>query len=428
MSEPTFKIVLINHSFQVNYFTRRWELFAMKHPNVDVTLLAPSEYEWYKDKAYTYDGAKKMVARERDAGNFHIVKFRIQYSQKSDWTSPDFKNLFLEIKPDIIYNIGTHQQRSLLQIIKITKKYLPDTKVLCFSMRGPCHNLRIPQTPCSPIVWLRRRWAYLRQKQNLRYVNKNIDAIFCHYPDAMENFKQEGYSGPIYMQTQVGVNEEWFHEDKDARKEIRDKYNIGDAFLFGSASRFTIDKGIDDILEALPKEGNWKYLMMGKGSEDDIERLSSLVRSKGLDGKVIMTGFIDWYDMAKYWNAVDCALHVPRTTEKWVETFSLAAIQPQITKKPVIGNTSGSVPYQIGFSEMIVPEGDIEALHDKICWVLGHKEEAKEIGERMYNRVHNGFAVEHINDMFYDTLLDILQDKYDTRKIDMAEYIPVRYE
>lgn len=84
MLEPTFKIVLINHSFQVNYFTRRWELFAMKHPNVDVTLLAPSEYEWYKDKAYTYDGAKKMVARERDAGNFHIVKFRIQYSQKSD--------------------------------------------------------------------------------------------------------------------------------------------------------------------------------------------------------------------------------------------------------------------------------------------------------------------------------------------------------
>lgn len=184
------------------------------------------------------------------------------------------------------------------------------------------------------------------------------------------------------MQTQVGANEEWFHEDKDVRTEIRDKYNIGDAFLFGSASRFTIDKGIDDILEALPKEGNWKYLMMGKGSEDDIERQSSLVRSKGLDGKVIMTGFIDWYDMAKYWNAVDCAIHVPRTTEKWVETFSLAAIQPQITKKTVIGNTSGSVPYQIGFSEMIVPEGDIEALHDKINWVLGYKEEAKEIGEK----------------------------------------------
>lgn len=61
-----------------------WGLFAMKHPNVDVSLLTPSGNECYKAKAYTYDGAIKMVARERDAGNFHIVKFRIRYSQKSD--------------------------------------------------------------------------------------------------------------------------------------------------------------------------------------------------------------------------------------------------------------------------------------------------------------------------------------------------------
>ena len=143
------------------------------------------------------------------------------------------------------------------------------------------------------------------------------------------------------MQTQVGVNEEWFHEDNEARKEVREKYNLGDAFVFGSASRFTPDKGIDDILNALPKEGNWKYLMMGKGSEEDNKRLSDLIEKNGLSEKVIMTGFVDWYDMAKYWNAVDCAIHVPRTTSHWVETFSLAAVQPQITKKPVIGNTSG---------------------------------------------------------------------------------------
>ncbi|UKI39498.1 MAG: hypothetical protein L6V35_00870 [Alistipes putredinis] len=51
-------------------------------------------------------------------------------------------------------------------------------------------------------------------------------------------------------------------------------------FVFGSASRFTIDKGIDDILNALPKEGNWKYLMMGKGSDNDDKRLADLVKKK----------------------------------------------------------------------------------------------------------------------------------------------------
>lgn len=36
-----FKVAIINHSFQVGYFCRRWELFALQHPDVDVYLLAP---------------------------------------------------------------------------------------------------------------------------------------------------------------------------------------------------------------------------------------------------------------------------------------------------------------------------------------------------------------------------------------------------
>ena len=203
-------------------------------------------------------------------------------------------------------------------------------------------------------------------------------------------------------------------------KEIRDKYNLGDSYVFGSASRFTPDKGIDDILSALPKEGNWKYLMMGTGSEEDLNRLKRLVEANGLQDKVIMTGFVDWYDMTKYWNAVDCAIHVPHTTPKWVETFSLSVIQPQITRKPIIGNDSGSVPYQIGFKDMIVPEGDVKALSDKISWVLYNQTEAKHIGEKMYDRVHNSFTVEHLNDLFYATLMDILKGVYDEGKVDMA--------
>lgn len=44
------KIVLINHSYQVRYFYRRWQLLAHTHPDLDVTLLAPTEYEGTKIK------------------------------------------------------------------------------------------------------------------------------------------------------------------------------------------------------------------------------------------------------------------------------------------------------------------------------------------------------------------------------------------
>ena len=123
--------------------------------------------------------------------------------------------------------------------------------------------------------------------------------------------------------------------------------------------------------------------------------------------------------------AVDCAIHVPLTTPEWVETFSLAVIQPQITKKPVIGDDSGSVPYQIGFDDMIVPEGNVEALHNKIEWVLNHKEKASAIGLKMYKRTHDCFEVKHLNSMFYDTIVeDVQKGKYDENKHDMTKYTP----
>lgn len=422
--DPKFKIVIINHSFQVNYFSRRWKLFAEKHPNVEVTLFAPAKHDWYKTKTYTFGKSYTLHAKEVDEGNFHIKSIRTKNSRITGWTSPDMEPLFNEIKPDIIYHIGAHNMSSLRQVLKIRNRHLPQTKVIAFSMRGPQQNMHIKKDKCSPIRWVARRLVYYYQRWNMPFINKNVNAFFCHYPSAIKCFRQEGYEGPIYMQTQVGVNEEWFHEDAVSRKEIRDKYNISEnTYVFGSATRFTADKGVDVILNALPKEGDWRYLMMGSGSDEDIQRLRRIITNRGIQDKVIETGFVDWYDMTKYWNAVDCAIHVPLTTIRWEETFSLSVVQPMITGKPIIGSSSGSVPYQVGFPEMIVPEDDVDALRKKIEWVFFHRNEAKAIGAKMYQRTKHGFEVQHLNNLFYDTLVeDVLQGKYDEKKVDMAKY------
>lgn len=423
------KIILINHSFQINYFSRRWQLFAQKHQDFDVTLLAPTEYSWYASKGYTYGKSKTLFGKVLDDGNFHIRLFRIKNKAHVGWVSPDFASLFKEIQPDIVYHIGTHDQESLYQVLHILKKNHPNTKRIAFSMRGPAHNIKRTYGQCSFLRKMARKYFYQRRLSHLQYINANVDAFFCHYPDAVDCFRKEGYAGPIYMQTQVGVNEEWFHENTEARAEIRKKYNIDEhTYVFGSATRFTPDKGLYDIINALPIDGDWKYLMMGTGSDAEVEQLKDLISKRGLQAKIILPGMIDWYEMAKYWNAVDCAIHVPRTTEKWVETFSLSAIQPQITKKPIIANTSGSVPYQIGYDELIVPEGDVEALHKKILWALNNREEAKKFGLKLYTRTHNSFEIQHLNDMFYDTLVeDVLTGSYDINKMDMVTYKPKSY-
>lgn len=422
--EPTIKIIIINHSFQVRYFYTRWQKFAHEHPDIDVTLLAPDKCKWYNSKSYTYGGGGTTIeGKEIEDGNFHIRLVRKKDVHGSDWYSPDFKGAFKAIQPDIIYHIGGHTQLSMIQTIFLAKKYCPKSLILGFSMRGPHHNLRQRIVKGVSIRGIKSRLSYLLYYPRIKYINKNVDAFFCHYPDALQAFKDEGFKKPIFMQTQVGFNEDWFHPDEEARREIRDKYCLGDSFVFGSATRFTWDKGLDDIIAALPQEGNWKYLMMGSGNDEDVRRLKDEIRLRHLEEKVILTGFVDWYEITKYWNAIDCALHVPRTTYNWVETFSLSVVQAMATGKPIIGSNSGSVPYQIGPDGIIIEEGNIPQLTEKIQWMMKHPQEAKMIGSKLMDRTVRSFGIKHLNDLFYATIIDLLHGVYDEIKSDMTNLI-----
>lgn len=418
--DSRIKIVLINHTFQIDFFYKRWKILADSHPNLDITLLAPEEWTWGNDKTLTFGNPETKKGKKIDNGNFHIHPIDIIPHKFRSWTSKLLKKELKQINPDIIYHIGLHTQDSLYQVINYAKWNLPKTKVIAFSMRGPYHDNRVKKNKTNVIKWFARRVYYVYRKIMLAYINRNCDAIFCHYPEAVDSFRREGYKGPIYMQTQVGVDTDIFKPDEIFRKEIRDKYNIEDSFVFGSATRFAPDKGLSDIIEAMPKDGNWKYLMIGAGLPEEEEIIKKLIIAKGLQDKIILTGYVNRSKMPAYWNAIDCAIHTPRTTENWVETFSLAVVQAMATGKPVIGNSSGSVPYQVGADGIIIEEGDIQALHDKIAWIIEHPEDAQQIGSKMMNRAVNCFSIRHLNDLFYKTIIDVHNDTFNPNNQDMT--------
>lgn len=423
------KIILIGEQFTSPVFYRRWQVFAQLHKDVDVTLLAPKVKKYNQKKTFTMTSESTAYGKELEEGNFHI-KLITRKKKVFGWISPEFKQYFTDIKPDVIY-VGGHFGLHLTQVIKLRNKYLPNTKIISFSMRGPAYNIDTWKEKVSPFSrYLRRRFVqYYYAKAILKFCNKQCDAIMCHYPRAVECFKNEGYKGPIYMQTQVGVNPELFHENEEWRNEIREKYNLGDAYVFGSATRFVLDKGVDDIIEALPREGNWKYLIMGSGKPDEIARIEAAVKRKNLPDKIIMTGMIPLTEMRKYYNAIDCLIHVTHTSVDWEETFSIALAQCMITKKPIIGSDSGSVPYQLGPDAIIIHEKDVNALREKILWVMNHSEEAKRIGLKMYERSNNSFNIFRLGELFYRTIKeDIIPGKYDLEKSDMVGYWEHRNE
>lgn len=418
------KIVIINHTFQKPQFYKRWKCLSEKYTNLDITLLAPGKWTWWNVKSMTYGHVDDLNGNVIEEDRFRIHLIDTKDAIMGEYRSKRMIEEILEIKPDIVYFIGGYTAAPLMQIIDAKKKYhLDKMKIIAFTMRGHTPTISVKKEEPG----FRKYINYLGKTVILgpRYkkFKKYCDAVFCHYPDARDAFIKEGYTKPIYMQTQVGVDPDVFHPDEEARKKIREKYNIGDAYLFGSASRFHYSKGVAETIRALPCEGNFKYMIMGWGRDDEVEAIKNAVAERNLEDKVIFTGFIDdWKDMAEHWNALDCAVHFPMTTSKWEETFSLALVQAMATGLPVLGSSSGSVPYQIGEDGIIIPEKDESKLREQMLRMINNPEEGKEIGAKMRERALNCFSIYHLNDLFYETVKDIEKGIYDENKADMANW------
>lgn len=407
------KIVIINHTFVNEKTWKRWRLLAQSHPDMDVTLIGPDKWIW---QSFSLD--EECVGRRYDDGNFHVVPVRIETKNYISWTSKEMLHVIQNLAPDLVYHVGSHLQPSLKQCLFLVGKKMPNTKMVTFSMRGPNNDVLFK----GKTSLIKRLGRIVLFTPKVILVNKYSDAVICHYPDAMASFRKEGYKKPIYMCTQVGVDHDIYHPDEVARKTIREKYHLGDAYVFGTAVRFDPRKGLDDIIDAFPIEGNWKCLIIGCGTKEQNEHVKQKISDRGLVDKIILTGFVEKTDMPAYWNAIDCAIHTP-WSGTWVETFSLALVEAMITGKPVIGSDSGSVPYQIGNQGIIVPEHNVTALREKIEWVLNNQKAASEIGEKMRWRAEHCFEIRHLNDCLYNIFMDIINDVYDENKVDMATYL-----
>ena len=418
------KVVIINHTFQKPEFCKRWKMLAKAHHDLDITLLAPSDWAWGKVKTQTYGQVFEIKGTKVEEENYRVHLIDTKEDRLGEWTSMLLEKEIEEIHPDVVYFIGGHTAAPMMQLYRLRKKlHFDDMKILAFSMRGHTPTIDFKRSEPGYKKYVNTLAKCFILGPRVKKTNRYCDAIFCHYPAALEAFRKEGFTKPIYMQTQVGVDPDIFGPNAASRQKIREKYNLGDAFVFGSASRFHYSKGLSQIIQALPQDGNWKYLMMGWGRDDEVDVIKKQIAERGLQDKIILTGYIDnWTDMAEHWNALDCAVHTPLTTLRWEETFSLALVQAMVTGLPVIGSSSGSVPYQIGPDGIIVPEGNIEAMRQQMMRMMNSPDDVQRIGENMRKRALECFSIYHLNELFYVTLQDVMNGVFDLNKVDMSTW------
>ena len=128
--------------------------------------------------------------------------------------------------------------------------------------------------------------------------------------------------------------------------------NLQGAVRFLFVGRLSPVKGLQDVLAALPQEGDWSLDVVGDGPmRSELEEIAS---SHGLGSKVTFHGYSDKAD--EYMANASCLLF-PSYTEGMPLTLA-RAVQIGI---PVIASDIAPVAEMAGGNEHLLPPGDVDA-------------------------------------------------------------------
>lgn len=347
MTKNKLSIVIISHAQVIPVFQNRWKKLS-KDENYEVHLLVPRYWEqtWFGEKVI-------YEPEEEHDGNFHVHPLKT--TNVRSWGTYLFASLdakFREIQPDLIYIIHEEGIRIHHQIYLYKKIWAPKAKVMFFTM-----NAR--GVPCKRFY---HRWMW-------NNIKKNTDAALAHYPGCLNSLRKGGYNKPVYLQTQVGVDETLFCPDKEIRDLYREKLLFQNKFVIGYTGRLVTDKGVDDLLSIFPLEGvDWGLLLVGNGNlKNEVEKT---VKANGWGDRVHITGFVSQDEVPKYMNAMDCFVLGSKTMPHWIDTFPLVTVQAQACGVPVIASTSGSLPWQLGDTALFFQEGNRAELKENVLRII----------------------------------------------------------
>ena len=181
-----------------------------------------------------------------------------------------------------------------------------------------------------------------------------------------------------------------------SRSEARTKLIPGardDDFIIGSIAELHKNKGLHHAIEAIaaikkdiPKI---KYVILGEGEER--ARLERNIKKNSLENSVVLLGYKE--NASQYLKAFDILL-APSVTE----ALGYAVIEAGFAGVPVVGSSVGGIPEVINDMEtgiLVRPRAPKEVAR-AVLYLNGHKTAAKSLGNRLKNRVTEGFSIERM--------------------------------
>jgi len=203
-----------------------------------------------------------------------------------------------------------------------------------------------------------------------------------------------------------GVNTHIYENVNVDYKSFRSKFALPEEKIVLFVGRLVYEKGIHVLINAVPKilsKVDAKFIIVGSGYMK--EQLLNIVRSMGLEHKVLFEGFMEEATLLQLQKCADVSV-VPSL----FEPFGIVALEAMAAQSPVVASDTG------GLSEII--EHDVTGVKvypnnpDSLAWgitkVLQDDNYAKNLRENAYKRVREKYDWEKIalqTKRFYEDVL-----------------------
>jgi len=349
------RVLMISKACLVGVYQRKLEEIA-RFPDVELMVAVPPSWddgsrEVRLERAHT-EGYELVVEPLALNGRFHL-HFYPRLNRRLRAFAPDV--VHIDEEP---YNFATFHALRLARRI--------DARALWFTWQN-----------------LNRRYP-LPFRMLERYNLRHADYAIAGSEGAEAVWREKGYTGPMTVIPQFGVDPDMFVPRSDRRDPAR-------GFVIGYVGRLVPEKGVDLLLEAVSDlTGIWRLHIVGKGPQQS--SLESTARRLGVGDRVTFEGALPSLRMPAFYRELDALVLPSRSQPNWVEQFGRVLIEAMACGVPVIGSDCGEIPHVIGEAGLIFPEGETLALRECLTRLMREPGLWAELSRRGRERVLEHFT------------------------------------
>ncbi|GAC78660.1 glycosyltransferase family 4 protein [Gordonia malaquae] len=230
-------------------------------------------------------------------------------------------------------------------------------------------------------------WSMLPgSRQILRYIGDNTDVVTYVSRYTRGRFASAFGRNAALEYVSCGVDVDRFAPDAGSRRELRERYGLGDAPVVLCLSRLVPRKGQDVLIEAWPRVlesvPDARLVIVGGGPYGD--RLRDLAVSVGVTDSVMFTGSVPAAELPKHHAMADVFAMPTRTRGRGldVEGLGIVFLEASASGVPVVAGDSGGAPETVreGETGTVVDGRDRHRVADAITDILTDPQLAESMG------------------------------------------------